>query len=323
MKLFRAKAMILILAAFHGAHAQNPVDESDAIRRATALKVHGDFAGAIAILAPIAASPSTGLSDEMKGVVWSLLGSTYQISDNFGRAQYCYERAITVLQQLPSAQTELASAINGLGSLEETLGQSTESERLRKRAEKIYEMLDDHAGMARISTSLAIIALRNNDRSAARAYLARALQESRLAHGLEEDDFASMSSVQGWLALNEKKPQLALSFFEDAIAHWTRRHGANSCQVATGMVLRAEAREGNGDFTDASTDIQQAENIFLNVLGRNSTLYWNTVLQEAALLKREGRRRDSWLLEKSATSALGNIERQGCVNCTITAEAFR
>ncbi|MFZ0301875.1 MAG: tetratricopeptide repeat protein [Terracidiphilus sp.] len=168
-----------------------------------------------------------------------------------------------------------------------------------------------------------MIAMQRNNRSAVRSYLVQALQEAQLARDLVDDQIASMNGVQGWLALKDGNPQAALSFFDNAIAHWARLHGPGSCQVATGLVLRAQAYEKEGSFKDASTDLQRAENIFATELGENSTLYWSAVLDESVLLKQEGRIREARSLEMSATSALTNIERQACVNCAITAEAFR
>ena len=323
IKLVLARALILIMGAMRSAHAAAPNDESDSIRLAHVLSVHGDFAGAITILSPLANSSSAGLSDQKRGMVWSLLGSAYQITDNFAEARHCYEKAIAILRRDPSSQSELASAIDNFGSLEESLGNSVESARLRKRARKIYVALDDHAGLVRVSTNLAVIAMQRDARSAVRRYLGQALQESQLTRDLDDDQIASMNGVQGWLALKDGKPQLALSFFDNAIAHWSRPHGSSSCQVATGMVLRAQAYEKNGNFKDASTDLEQAENIFATELGANSTLYWSAVLDQAILLKHEGHDREARSLEIRATSALINIERETCVNCTITAQAFR
>jgi tetratricopeptide (TPR) repeat protein len=323
IKFFSANALIAIIATMQGAPVSAAGDESDSIRRAQVLEINGDFAGAIAILDPIANSPSAGLSDQKRGMVWNLLGSAYQITDNFGRAQYCYGEAIATLRHSQSSQAELASAIDNLGSLEESVGHFTESERLRKRAGKIYAALDNHAGMGRVSTNLAVIAMQRNDRSAVRTYVGQALQESQLVANLDDDQIASMDGVQGWLALKDGKPQSALSYFESAIAHWTRLHGSSSCQVATGLVLRAQAYENVEDFADASSDLQQAESIFATKLGENSTLYWSAVLHYATLLKHEGHEREALSLQKSATNALENIERETCLNCTISAEAFR
>jgi tetratricopeptide (TPR) repeat protein len=323
IKLVSAKALILIIAVMRSAHAATPDNESDSIRRAQLLEVHNDFAGAIAILAPIANSPSAGQSDLTKGVVLNLLGSAYRVTDDFTRAQHCYEKAIAILRRDPSSQSVLASAIDNLGSLEESFGHSAESERLRRRERKIYSALDDHAGLARVSTSLAVMAMQRDDRSEVRSNLGQALQEARLAGDLDDDQIASMNGVQGWLALKDGNPQSALSFFDNAIAHWARPHGPDSCQVATGLVLRAQAYEKEGDFIDASKDLRHAENIFAAKLGENSTLYWSAVLDESVLLKHEGHEREARSLEISATNALDNIEREACVNCKITAEAFR
>lgn len=52
--------------------------------------------------------------------------------------------------------------------------------------------------------------------------------------------------------------------------------------------MSAEANEKDGDFIDASNDLQQAENIFVTGLGENSAHYWSAVLLQAVLMKREG-----------------------------------
>ncbi len=298
-------------------------DNTDLIRRAYALQAHGDFAGSIKILAPMAESPPAGLSDVEKGTVWDVLGSAYQTVEDFTRSRHCYEEAISILEGVAPAQAQLASAIDDLGSLEELVGHSTESEHLRKRALRMYAVLKDDAGIARVSTNLAVIAALRGDRSATRHYLNQALRYSQNARGLDDDDMASMSSMQGWLALQQKDPQSALSLFQDAIGHWTRMHGAGSCQVATGLLLRAQAYERSGDFIHASADVQQAEDIFAARLGKNSVVYWRTVLHQVVLMKHEGRRREAEAVEKSAKSALSNIEQQACASCSVSVQAFR
>lgn len=298
-------------------------DNSDLIRRAYALQAHGDYAGSIAILAPMADSPPADLSEVESGTVWNLLGFSYQTLDNFARSRHCYEKAIAILQGTAPGQDQLASAIDNLGSLEELVGRSPESEHLRKRALSIYAALKDDAGVARVSTNLAVIAARRGDRSAASSYLDQALRYSQTARGLDDDDIASMTSMRGWLALKHGDSQSALAFFQDAIGHWTRLHGADSCQVATGLTLRAQAYERSGDFVHASADLQQAEDIFGARLGKDSTVYWRTVLHHAILMKHEGLGRRAQLLEKSARTALRDIEAQACANCSISVQAFR
>jgi tetratricopeptide (TPR) repeat protein len=71
IKLVSARALILIMAAIRSAHAAAHDDESDSIRRAQILSVHGDFAGAIPILAALASSSPAGLSDQKKAMVWN------------------------------------------------------------------------------------------------------------------------------------------------------------------------------------------------------------------------------------------------------------
>ena len=322
LRLTRAILFILLSTMLFNltAAAEN---NRDAIRQAWELQIHGDYAASVAILAPLADSPPGDLSAMEKGTVWDLLGSAYETLDNFARSRHCFEQSIAVFQSAAPASPQLASAIDDLGSLEELAGNVLESEHLRKRAIRMYTELKDDAGVARASTNLAAVAAFRGDLSAARHYLDQALRYSQNARGFDDDDIASMMSIQAWLALKGRDSRAAVTFSQGAIEHWTRLHGTASCQVATGLMLRGQAYDNSGDYLHASADLEQAEDIFAAKLGKNSTLYWRAVLCHALLMKHEGRGREAQTLEKSARNALRDITAQTCANCSVSVQAFR
>lgn len=319
-------ARLLLMMAFGAmistsVHAASPEDAL--VIRAFGFEQHGDPRAAIAILEPLANSANGTLSGDEKGRIWNLLGTSYQDLEMFEKARYCYEQAIDLLGPIRSNQAEFASALDNLGSVELSMGQLDASERLRKRAQKVYAGIKDHAGLARISNNLAIIAIRKNDRTAARRYSETALKESRNTTTLGDDDIASTVSVQGYLSLLSGNAQAALPAFEAAIDHWSRCHGPDSAQVGVGLVLRSRVYRLGGNLTESATDLQHALSIFAVNPGPKSVLYWATILQQAQVMRDQGLNSPARSLEVQATSALRDIDRQHCGTCTVPVEALR
>ena len=297
---------------------------NDLIRDAYGLKQHGDFKSAIAILEPIADSTDEELPAEQKGIAWNILGSAYQDLHHLDQARSCYEHSINLLRPIVAAQAQFASAVDNLGSVELEFGRFDNSERLRRKARQIYTRLGDHAGVARTSSNLAVVALRQGADGEARRYIRTALQESARAAGLDDDDIAGMLSVRGRLALIDRNPKAALAFYQEAFERWTQLHGAASYQAGIGLSLRSEAHRLAGDLTDASCDLRNALSIFSSTLGSNSSLYWKTSLQLARVLRDQGLSDEAQAIEEKAANALhDNRDYQSCVACSITAQAFR
>lgn len=302
---------------------QAATPDNELVRQAHELKKHGDPRAAIAILEPIANAANRDVPSETQGLVWNLLGSSYQELEMLDKARFCYERSIDALRSISSAQSSLALALINLGSVEMELGRFDDSERLSKRARDIYVQIGDHAGIAGASTNLAVLEFQRGRLGRARKFLLTAVGESKRTTALDDDDVAAILTVQGRFALIDHQPALAASFFSQAIDHWIRLHGSTSYLVGIGLLLRAQAYSSDGDFTHASSDLRQARAIIAVTPGRTSALYWRTTLEQAQLMRQLGHTSESESLEQQARDALKQIRTQQCGNCTVPVEALR
>ncbi len=315
--------VLLAVSAAIPLSVQAATPDDELVRQANELKKHGDPSAAIAILEPIANGPKRDVPSEKQGLVWNLLGSSYQDLEMLDEARFCYERSIDALSSISSAQSSLALALNNLGSVELELGQFNDSERLSKRARDLYVQIGDHAGIAGASTNLAVLEFQRGRLGPARKFLLTAVRESKQTTALDDDDVAALFSVEGRFALIDHQPARASLFFSQAIDHWSRLHGSTSYLVGIGLLLRAQAYSSNRDFTHASSDLRQALTLFAVTPGRTSALYWRATLAQAQLMRQLGHTSESESLEQQATNALNKIRNRQCSNCTVPVEALR
>src|ERR1700735_145318 len=88
-------ALFMLLCALCG-WSQLTTSPSDAkvLERAYALKADGNFAGAIALLRPVAESYARGTPGKQAGRLYDTLGAVYQDAGDFDNARHWYELAI-------------------------------------------------------------------------------------------------------------------------------------------------------------------------------------------------------------------------------------
>ena len=299
----------------------NPSD-SKVLERAYALKADGNFAGAIALLRPLAESDAKGPGKEV-GRLYDSLGSVYQDAGDFDNARHWYELAIHTTEKDPGQRQELATSIDNLGSLEENYLQLDVSTRLRLRALQLYRSLGDHQGMARVDTSLAIIAIAERNFRAARKAFDEATRESSAAGNVDEADEASLLCVHGTLELKDGRSSTAVELFTQAVDLWTQQNGKEDLNTTMGLLLRAQALLNEDQVTAGLSDVVHAESIIARSIGTQTGLFWHAKLIEAAALDRQGKMEEARELKTLARSALTAIARGQCANCTIPLEAMR
>lgn len=317
-------ALYMLLCALSGwSQLTTSPSDSQVLERAYALKADGNFAGAIALLRPLAESNARGTPGKQAGRLYDSLGSVYQDAGDFDNARHWYELAIRTTENDPEQRKELAAAINNLGSLEENYLQFDVSRSLRTRALLLYRSLGDHQGMARVYTSLAVMAIAQRDFRGARKAFAEATRESSAAGNVEEADEASLLCVHGSLELKDGRSDAAVGLFTHAIDLWTQQNGKEDLNTTMGLLLRAQAYLNDDEVTAALSDVQHAESIIARSVGTRSGLFWHARLIEAAALDRQGRMDEARELKTLARSELTAMARAQCANCTIPLEAMR
>ncbi|HMG03655.1 MAG TPA: tetratricopeptide repeat protein [Edaphobacter sp.] len=313
----------LILALTYPACGETPGQQfPKQVLDARQLDELGRSAEALAILEPLMHEAATAWSEDVRGIALNVLGSIYRDLDRYSQARHCYEESIHILSQLPDEQRETASAINNLGGVEELSGQLGAAKALRLRALHLYEKTGNRAGIALASSNLTNIALKQNDLSAARKWMNKALDQLPRAVDVDEGNLAAIFTVKGALARSEGNFAEAIKAYQHAIELMTEACGPDCPKLGSVYTLRAETYGLSGNYQQAQADFQKAL-VLLKAGGLRSRRYLLTELAYASMLQAAGSQLEAARLKTEAQAALENLRRVQCNGCTITAESFR
>ncbi|MGC2403774.1 MAG: tetratricopeptide repeat protein [Acidobacteriaceae bacterium] len=312
--------LICLLCAF-------PVKAEEAaaqqIAQAYQLWRSGQAKAAIAILEPLL-QPGTRFADERSlGMAWNVLGSSYFDVERHDEARRAYQHAMELLRALPDERAQYASAIDNLGTVEQSLGQHQAAKALCQKAQQIYEQVGSMNGIVVASTNLAVIAYGQTDFKAARRYLEKAFEAAPHTMQMREDDWAALQLMKGALALHDRRNEEAMSAIQQAIERWTRAYGPKYFMLADGYLLLARALASSGDRAKAMVYAKHGMTLAEEVLGANTIGYLNAEAAYARVLGTCGEKHESKRLGKEASGALAALEQRMCSGCTIDANGFR
>jgi tetratricopeptide (TPR) repeat protein len=319
MRIF-AMLLTCLLFAFPLKAEEIPAQQ---IGQAYQLWKSGEVKAAIAILEPLLRAGGEAVDPQELGVAWNVLGSSYFDLNRYDEARRAYERAIELLQSLPNLRVQYASAIDNLGSVEQSLGQHETAKALCLKALHVYEEAGSTNGIAVSSTNLAVIAYGEKDYKAARRYVATALDAVQHTTQMREDDLAALDLMRGALALHDGRRAEAISAIQQAIERWTRAYGPRYFMIADGYLLRAQALVGSGDRMSAMADAKYGLTLSEEALGKNSVGYLNALAAYARVLGTCGEKQEARRLRKEASEALAALEQRMCSGCTVNATSFR
>ncbi len=311
-------SIVITAATSFAQQARPPV-----LSQAQALIEQGQSRAAITILEPLLQSESTALDDADRGIAWSLLGSAFSDFEDYNKARHSYEMAIHLLRAMPSQQVQYATALDGLGSVEESTGHFDESSALRSKARHLYENSGNHSGIAVTSCNLAMIAVEQRNLSAARQNIAKAFHEVQLATGFQDSNLAVLYTVKGALANAERDFRTAIGAYQQAIDLWTRARGPHFLMLGVAYALLGDELDKLGEYKQAIADLRHALTLLENAPGKDSPAYLRVELAYAHALRDSGSKQEASLMEKEAKTALANVRVQRCTGCTISAESFR
>ena len=283
----------------------------------------GQSRAAITLLEPLLQPESHVLGEDERGIAWNLLGVAYSDFENYNKARHSYEMAIQILRSMPSQQVQYASALDGLGAVEESTGHFDESNALRIKARRLYENLDNHSGIAVTSSNLAMIAVEQKNLTLAHQNIARAFHEVPLSKGFQDNDLAVMCTVKGTLANAERDFRTAIAAYKQAIDLWTRAQGPRFLMLGVAYALLGDELDKIGEYQEAISDLQHALMLLEDAPGKDSAAYLRVELAYAHALRDSGSKQEASRREKEAKTALANVRAQQCVGCTISAESFR
>jgi len=309
-----------ILATFPLSAEQTAID---ALTRAATLNEQGQFHASLALIEPLLQSKVDPSRNAIVGIAWNLYAVAHQNLGDIDQARHGYENAISILRTLPDRRAQLAVVLDNLASFDLQAGQLDESKALRIQAIDLYKSLNDHAGIARTSSNLALFALRQKDGKTAKRALDEAFYQESFVPTPDVGDLAGIYAAQTLLDARNNDFYAAVRSINHAIDLWTAHFGPRYYLLADGYSLRGQAYRKLSNFSSAIDDLQHALSILQQANLSNSEVYLDTQIAYAHILRDAGRHDEASRLEKEATTSLADLHRRQCSRCVVSAESFR
>lgn len=316
----RAMPLLFGIAIAFTLHAQTP--PTNEFTRAAELNDEGRFPEAIRIIESFFAQGPQN-DHAITGIAWDLRGVALQNLGDWEGARRSYEASVAILRTEPDQIRQYASALDNLGSLKQDLGQLQESRSLRIHARQLYRSVGDHAGTARASVNLALVALGLRDRRQTRKFLADAFSEESLVQNPDLGDLAALHSAQAIQVARNGRPNEALDEINHAIALWTQRYGPHYYLLATGLSLRGSIDDSLHKNSDARSDFRLSLDILKMNGEADSQVFYLVESAYAGALRDSGEHDEADRLESEAKEGLERLRRPQCNGCSISAESFR
>jgi tetratricopeptide (TPR) repeat protein len=265
---------------------------------------------------------SQSLDSPGAGKAWNILGLAYEDLGEFSLSQHAFEESIRILKSNPDVRN-YATALNDFGGMYLAMGQSDIAEKMKLKALGLYEEVDDHGGIVRASYDLAQVAFSCGKVPAGAKYLERAIKGAQTASDLDDDDWAAIASLQGWLAQNNGNYAMSIAKYEQALELWRKLHGEMHPDTGWGLVLLGAADDEGGESIAGLAEIKQGVTILGRTLGTKNLRYLLVQVTYARLLDAEGFHAEAAQIKAATEPTLREIYRQQCAGCTVSATARR
>jgi tetratricopeptide (TPR) repeat protein len=298
------------------------ISEMDRLNSAARLNDRGKFLEALSTVEPLLAS-SGAAGNVVTGVAWNIRGLALEHLGNLDDARRSYETAIEILHNTRAPIAQYASALDNLGSLKADVGDFEESQSLRLRARQLYQSSNDHAGMARTSVNLALLALARRDKKHTRQFLADAWKEEALVPNPNIGEVAALHNVEAVERFREGHLNEALKAIGQAIRLWTEHYGPQHYLLATGLCLRGQIDAALKNEEVAKADLSHALDILRKNNAMNTRAFFAVEKVYSAVLRSRGEYDEADRLAADANRGFEGLRERRCSGCTISAEGFR
>jgi len=321
MKMLRSLPALCLLISLVG-HVCAQVALDRRIIQASELNSRGRSEEAINVLRPLLEPQASFSNPADVGTAWNVLALAYQDRGNYDAARRGYEKSLAMLRQDSTMKLEFASATDNLGSLYFEMHELGASKSLRSRARNLYAEADNHAGMARASGGLALIALIQERRKEAHRDLDDAFSQIKLASEPDRGELAALYSIQASLSGHDGDLHAALVAINRAIDLWSE-DASTSYMLPSGYSQRGQIQDALGNYSEAMNDLQRALGLFRQNHDSDSQAYYLTELSYARAMSSAGSKHEASNIESEAQAALKRLQHLQCANCTISAQSFQ
>jgi tetratricopeptide (TPR) repeat protein len=253
---------------------------------------------------------------------WHIQGLAYADQGAFTLSQHAYEESLQVLERLPDNVQDHAIVLDDFGGLYLLAGQFEPADEMKTKALGLYEKIDDHAGIVRASSALATIAFHQKKVTEGYKFLKRAEKESRVANSLDDDDRATIASLQGWLAQSYGDYTVSTARYRQALDLWRELHGEVHPYTGWGHLLLGEADAAAGQLADAQVEIKRSIAILERSLGRQNPRYLSAEMAYARVLDRSGGQSEAAQIRAATEPLVREWYRGQCLGCSFSPEVF-
>ena len=257
------------------------------------------------------------------GKAWNILGLAFEDRGDFSKARHAYEQSIQAYEGLANDTIDYAMTLDDFGALYAATGQLDVAVRLMKRALHLYQAAKDHAGVARASSALSGALFGQKKVREGRKNLYRALKESRLTNELNDDDLATLASLQGWLAQCDGDLPASISKYQQSLDLLRKHHGEEQASTGWGYVLLGQARAETGDLSRSLMEMVKGLAILDRTLSDQDPRFLSAEIAYSRVLDRAGRRSEGSSLRANAERQFRTFRNSQCLDCTVSAKAFR
>lgn len=316
-----AVAACFVVVLFSGLPLRAQSTPGQRLTDAYRLEREGKPASAIAQLKTLLDSKTLDPAGIAKA--WNVLGLAFEDQGDFSASRHAFEQSLQAYEELPNHALDSAMTLDDFGELYVASGQIDLGLRMMKRALHLYETANDHAGMARASGDLAGALFTEKKVREGRKNLDRALKESQLTNELDDDDLATLAFLQGWLAQSDGDMQTCVAKYQQSLDLLRKYHGEEHASTGWGYVLLGRAHAESGDLSGSLMETAKGLAILSRTLNHQDPRFLTAEIAYSRVLDQAGRRAEGASLRAKAEQELSTFRDSQCVDCTVSATAFR
>lgn len=292
-------------------------------RLTAAYRLEREGKAAPAIIQLRAILDSRSLDPAGTGKAWDVLGLAYEDQGNFSASRRAFEQSIQAYEGVPNDTGDYAVALDDFGQLCVAAGQFDLATRMMEKALHLYQAANDHTGVARASSDLAGALFSQKKVREGRKNLDRALKESRLTNDLDDDDLATLASLQGWLARLDGDLSASVSRYRQSLDLLRKFHGEEYASTGWGYVLLGQVNAETGDVSGSLAEMVKGLAILGRTLNRQDPRLLTAEIAYSRVLDSAGKRSQAQWVRANAEAQLTAFRSSQCVDCTVSAKAFR
>jgi tetratricopeptide (TPR) repeat protein len=257
------------------------------------------------------------------GKAWNVLGLAFEDRGDFPASRHAFEQSIQAYEGVPNDPTDYAMALDDFGELYVTTGQPGLAVRMMEKALHLYEATRDHAGVARASSDLTGALLSQKKVREGRKNLDRAVKESRLTNDLDDDDLATLASLQGWLAQCDGDLPTSVLKYQQSLDLLRKYYGEEHASTGWGYVLLGQVHAETGDLSRSLTEMVKGLSILDRTLNNQDPRFLSAEIAYSRALDMAGKRSEAQSIRANVEGQLKTFRNSQCVDCTVSVKAFR